>query len=283
MNEEHSSKKNQCSFNNQEEKTKEFAKAESPSQENKSLAPEESESESVYSVVEQCSLPLKKKKNKAKAHSAQSRDSDRLVNEQVHSQQLDGDPASTGNESIAPYACFYGPSVKKIKAGWLDKLSPQGKRMFQKRWVKFDGDSVSYYNNEKEVFSKGIILLSAIATVRVHGENKFEVVTSHRTFVFRADKEEERNDWVNTMLSALKSQSDNNSQSRTSVAPEKSGYLELKGYKAKIFILLQGNTVWICKNEQMFIPLYSMDALQRSLTAAQQKANQNQALKQDEG
>lgn len=41
----------------------------------------------------------------------------------------------------------------------------------------------------QEVFSKGIILLSAIATVRVHGENKFEVVTPHRTFVFRVDKE----------------------------------------------------------------------------------------------
>lgn len=62
---------------------------------------------------------------------------------------------------------------------------------------------------------------------------------------------EERNDWVNTVLNALKSQSDNNSRSRTSVTPEKSGYLELKGYKAKIFILLQGNTVWICKNEQV--------------------------------
>lgn len=62
---------------------------------------------------------------------------------------------------------------------------------------------------------------------------------------------EERNDWVNTMLNALKLQSDNNSQSRTSVATEKSGYLELKGYKAKVFILLQGNTVWISKNEQV--------------------------------
>ncbi|KAM6402174.1 LOW QUALITY PROTEIN: arf-GAP with Rho-GAP domain, ANK repeat and PH domain-containing protein 2 [Pluvialis apricaria] len=257
MNEEYSSLKNPCSFNNQEEKTKEFANNESLPQENKSLTLQESESESVYSLVEQCSLPLKKKKNKAKTHSAsctkiQSRDSDRLVGEQMHFQQFDGHQTSIGNESITPYACFYGPSVKKVKAGWLDKLSPQGKRMFQKRWVKFDGDSISYYNNEKEVFSKGIILLSAIATVRVHGENKFEVVTSHRTFVFRVDKEEERNDWVNTLLSALKSQSDNNSQSRTSVAPEKSGYLELKGYKAKIFILLQGNTVWICKNEQDF-------------------------------
>ncbi|XP_009579932.1 PREDICTED: arf-GAP with Rho-GAP domain, ANK repeat and PH domain-containing protein 2, partial [Fulmarus glacialis] len=257
MNEEYSSYKNLCSFNNQEEKTKEFAKNESLSRENKSLAPAESESESVYSIVEQRSLPLKKKKNKDKTHSAscskiRSGDSDRLVSEQTRFWQFDGDQTLTGNDSITPYACFYGPSVKKVKAGWLDKLSPQGKRMFQKRWVKFDGDSISYYNNEKEVFSKGIILLSAIATVRVHGENKFEVVTSHRTFVFRVDKEEERNDWVNTMLNALKSQSDNNSQSRTSVTPEKSGYLELKGYKAKIFILLQGNTVWICKNEQDF-------------------------------
>ncbi|KFW86261.1 Arf-GAP with Rho-GAP domain, ANK repeat and PH domain-containing protein 2, partial [Manacus vitellinus] len=240
-----------------EEKTKEFAKNEPLSQENQSLGPEESESESVYSVVEQHSLSLKKRKNKAKALSdscskIQSRDSDHLVSKQMNFSQFSGDQTLIGNESITPYACFFGPSVKKVKAGWLDKLSPQGKRVFQKRWVKFDGDSISYYNNEKEVFSKGIILLSAIATVRVHGENKFEVVTSHRTFVFRVDKEEERNDWVNTMLNALKLLSDNNSQSRTSVAPEKSGYLELKGYKAKIFIVLQGSTVWICKNEQDF-------------------------------
>lgn len=81
--------------------------------------------------MEQRSLPLKKKKNKAKPHSAscskmQSRDSDRLVSEQMHFQHFDGHQTSIGNESITPYACFYGPSVKKVKAGWLDKLSPQG-------------------------------------------------------------------------------------------------------------------------------------------------------------
>ncbi|NXG26896.1 ARAP2 protein, partial [Dromaius novaehollandiae] len=257
MNEEHSFPKDLCSLSNQEKKTKDCVKNEALSQENKSVVPEELESESVYSFVEQRSLPLKKKKKKAKPHSSSfskihGGDSNCLVSEEMHFRTSNGDPTSTANETITPYACFYGPSAKRVKAGWLDKLSPQGKRMFQKRWVKFDGDSISYYNNEKEMFSKGIILLSAIATVRVHGENKFEVVTSDRTFVFRVDKEEERNDWVNTMLNALKSQSDNNSKPRTSVAPEKSGYLELKGYKAKIFILLQGNTVWICKNEQDF-------------------------------
>ncbi|XP_068799319.1 arf-GAP with Rho-GAP domain, ANK repeat and PH domain-containing protein 2 isoform X1 [Struthio camelus] len=257
MNEEHSSHKDLRSLSNQEEKTKDCVKNEGLSQENKPLVPEEPEGESVYSIVEQRSLPLKKKKKKAKPHSSScskihSGDMNFLVSEQMRFWTFDGDPTSIANESITPYACFYGPSAKKVKAGWLDKLSPQGKCVFQKRWVKFDGDSISYYNNEKEVFSKGIILLSAISTIKVHGENKFEVVTSHRTFVFRVDKEEERNDWVNTMLNALKSQSDKNSQSRTSVAPEKCGYLELKGYKAKIFILLQGNTVWICKNEQDF-------------------------------
>ncbi|XP_072190190.1 arf-GAP with Rho-GAP domain, ANK repeat and PH domain-containing protein 2 isoform X2 [Excalfactoria chinensis] len=254
MSEEYSSNKDTSSLKNQDDKTKECVENESLSQENKSLPLEDFECEPVYSIVDQCSFSSKKNKNKN--HSSctknQSGESNWLVSEQMDSQQFDGSQTSIANESIAPYACFYGSSVKKVKAGWLDKLSPQGKRMFQKRWVKFDGDSISYYNNEKEVFSKGIILLSAIATVRVHGENKFEVVTSHRTFVFRVDREEERNDWVNKILNAVKSQSDNNPQSRISVAPEKSGYLELKGYKAKIFILLQGNTVWICKNEQDF-------------------------------
>ncbi|XP_052537766.1 arf-GAP with Rho-GAP domain, ANK repeat and PH domain-containing protein 2 isoform X2 [Tympanuchus pallidicinctus] len=256
MSEEYSSNRNICSLNNQDEKTKECVKNESLSQENKSLPPEDLESEPVYSIVDQCSFSSNKNENKTNTHSSscknQCGESYCPVSEQMDSQQFDGAQTLIANESIAPYACFYGSSVKKVKAGWLDKLSPQGKRMFQKRWVKFDGDSISYYNNEKEVFSKGIILLSAIATVRVHGENKFEVVTSHRTFVFRVDKEEERNDWVDKILNAVKSQSDNNPQSRISVAPEKSGYLELKGYKAKIFILLQGNTVWICKNEQDF-------------------------------
>lgn len=39
------------------------------------------------------------------------------------------------------------------------------------------------------MYSKGIIPLSAISTVRVQGDNKFEVVTTQRTFVFRVEKE----------------------------------------------------------------------------------------------
>lgn len=39
------------------------------------------------------------------------------------------------------------------------------------------------------MYSKGLILASAIRQVRGLGDNKFEVVTSLRTFVFRAEKE----------------------------------------------------------------------------------------------
>uniref|UniRef100_A0A452IHK7 Uncharacterized protein n=1 Tax=Gopherus agassizii TaxID=38772 RepID=A0A452IHK7_9SAUR len=226
------------------------------SQEDTFMFPEQLASETEYTTVEECSPYLRTKNHKAQKYSSfptknRSRNLEHSVKESVYFLPFDDKQIITPNDSITPYACFYGSSVKKVKTGWLDKLSPQGKRMFQKRWVKFDGDSISYYNNDKEVYSKGIILLSAIVTIRVHGENKFEVVTPQRTFVFRVEKEDERIDWINTMLSALKSQS-NTPQTRAAVTPEKSGYLELKGYKAKIFTLLLGNNVWLCKSEQDF-------------------------------
>lgn len=60
---------------------------------------------------------------------------------------------------------------------------------------------------------------------------------------------EERNDWITTLLNALKLQSP--WQSQAVAVPEKCGYLELRGYKAKIFTALSGNSVWLCKNEQV--------------------------------
>ncbi|XP_074848689.1 arf-GAP with Rho-GAP domain, ANK repeat and PH domain-containing protein 2 isoform X2 [Carettochelys insculpta] len=247
-----------CVFHMQKGKasSEENVKNELIFQEDKLKLREQLASESEYSTVEECSKYLKTEKHKAKKYSSflpknQSKDLDHPVKKSIYHLPSDDNQTITLNDSITPYACFYGSSVKKVKAGWLDKLSPQRKRMFQKRWVKFDGDSISYYNNDKEVYSKGIILLSAIATVRLIGENKFEVVTAHRTFVFRVEKEDERIDWINTMLSALQAQSQT-SQIRTSKNPEKSGYLELKGYKSKIFTLLQGSNVWLCKNEQDF-------------------------------
>ncbi|XP_069869076.1 arf-GAP with Rho-GAP domain, ANK repeat and PH domain-containing protein 2 isoform X1 [Dipodomys merriami] len=214
----------------------------------------DSTSESEYSTVEECFQSLKRKNSKASKSKIQKTLNSDSVNR--HSYPLsstsgNAEPSAVSSNAISPYACFYGSSPTKVKAGWLDKLSPQGKRMFQKRWVKFDGLTISYFNNEREMYSKGIIPISAVSAVRAQGDNKFEVVTTQRTFVFRAEKEEERNDWISILLNALKSQS-LTSQSQAVVAPEKCGYLELRGYKAKIFTALRGSNVWLCKNEQDF-------------------------------
>ncbi|XP_055479780.1 arf-GAP with Rho-GAP domain, ANK repeat and PH domain-containing protein 2 [Psammomys obesus] len=221
--------------------------------EDKNNPPKDSASESEYSTVEECFQSLRRKNSKASKSRTQK--AFYLDPFNRHSYPLSSTSGNTDSSAISnaisPYACFYGSSAAKVKSGWLDKLSPQGKRMFQKRWVKFDGLSISYYNNEREMYSKGIIPLTAISTVRAQGDNKFEIVTTQRTFVFRVEKEEDRNDWISILLSALKSPS-LTTQLQAAVAPEKCGYLELRGYKAKIFTVLRGNSVWLCKNEQDF-------------------------------
>ncbi|XP_013206256.1 arf-GAP with Rho-GAP domain, ANK repeat and PH domain-containing protein 2 isoform X2 [Microtus ochrogaster] len=221
--------------------------------EDKNTLPKDSASESEYSTVEECFQSLRRKNSKASKSRTQK--AFYLDPFNRHSYPLSSTSGNTDSSTISnvisPYACYYGSSAVKVKSGWLDKLSPQGKRMFQKRWVKFDGFSISYYNNEREMYSKGIIPLTAISTVRAQGDNKFEIVTTQRTFVFRVEKEEERNDWISILLSALKSPSVT-AQLQAGMAPEKCGYLELRGYKAKIFTVLKGNSVWLCKNEQDF-------------------------------
>nr|DBA29256.1 TPA: hypothetical protein GDO54_009500 [Pyxicephalus adspersus] len=135
------------------------------------------------------------------------------------------------------------------KVGWLDKLSPHGTCMFQKRWVKFDGHYISYYHNDKDVFSRGKILLSAVIKIQKLGDNKFEIRTSQRIFVFRAEKEALRHEWLIVLEEAMKIQA---TKSPMASEGEKSGYLELKGYKNKIFTVIDGSKIWLSKSKQEY-------------------------------
>ncbi|XP_044040959.1 arf-GAP with Rho-GAP domain, ANK repeat and PH domain-containing protein 2 isoform X2 [Siniperca chuatsi] len=156
---------------------------------------------------------------------------------------------------ISPYACFYGaPKNQMLKVGWLDKLSPQGNCVFQRRWVRFDGESLAYYNNDKEMYSKGMILASAIRQVRGLGDNKFEVVNSLRTFIFRAEREGERQEWMETLQTAMRppacgSQKRSDSLSHLS-STNKRGLLDVRGYKSRVLVSLAGSKVRLCKTEQ---------------------------------
>ncbi|TRY82780.1 hypothetical protein DNTS_031985 [Danionella cerebrum] len=103
----------------------------------------------------------------------------------------------------------------------------------------------------QEMYSKGLIPISSVKQVRALGENKFEVVTSVRTFVFRAEKEGERQDWLEVLQSALSSQFHISQQPRKNNT-NKSGFVELRGLKGKVFLSLMGTCFRLCKTDQDF-------------------------------
>ncbi|KAM8902674.1 arf-GAP with Rho-GAP domain, ANK repeat and PH domain-containing protein 1 isoform 2-T2 [Spinachia spinachia] len=136
-----------------------------------------------------------------------------------------------------------------IKMGWLDKNPPQGALYYQRRWVKLDVDYLRYFDNDKEVYSKGIISTTFVTDVTSVGELKFEVVTNNRTFIFRAESEVERNDWVTVLQDCTRGR-----HLRSTVNPrspsfaEFQGYLELRGLRSKLYTVVASEKVFLYKN-----------------------------------
>lgn len=164
-------------------------------------------------------------------------------------------PPHLDDDMISPYASYTSLSDKAppIISGWLDKLSPQGNYVFQKRFVKFDGQNLMYYGHEKDAYPKGVIPLAVIQMARPSKDNKFEIVTSHRIFVFRADNEVLRSHWVRTLQDFLRQQL---VFVRRRFGPglhcQKHGPLETKGHKSKVYTAIYGDQIWIHKNQQCF-------------------------------
>ncbi|XP_072251210.1 arf-GAP with Rho-GAP domain, ANK repeat and PH domain-containing protein 3 isoform X2 [Leuresthes tenuis] len=157
--------------------------------------------------------------------------------------------------TISPYASYTSLTERAppIISGWLDKLSPQGNYVFQKRFVKFDGKNLMYFGNEKDVYPKGVIPLAAIQMARPAKDNKFEIVTSHRIFVFRTDTEVLRRRWVSTLQEHVRDQL---VFGRRHFGPgshcQKHGVLELKGTKSKVYTAIITDQIWLYKSEQCF-------------------------------
>ncbi|KAE8286373.1 Arf-GAP with Rho-GAP domain, ANK repeat and PH domain-containing protein 3 Centaurin-delta-3 [Larimichthys crocea] len=157
--------------------------------------------------------------------------------------------------TISPYASYTSLTERAppIISGWLDKLSPQGNYVFQKRYVKFDGKNLMYFGSEKDVYPKGVIPLAAIQMARPAKDNKFEIVTSQRIFVFRTDNEVLRRRWVSTLQEHVRDQLVFG-QRRFGPGShcQKHGALELKGTKNKVYAAINTEQIWIYKSEQCF-------------------------------
>ncbi|XP_061582452.1 arf-GAP with Rho-GAP domain, ANK repeat and PH domain-containing protein 3-like [Cololabis saira] len=170
-------------------------------------------------------------------------------------------PPTFGSEedlTISPYASYASSAslterAPPIISGWLDKLSPQGNYVFQKRFVKFDGKNLMYFGSEKDVYPKGVIPLAAVQMSRPAKDNKFEIVTSHRIFVFRTDNEVLRRRWVSTLQEHVRDQL---VFGRRRFGPgshcQKHGVLELKGTKNKVYAAINTDQIWLYKSQQCF-------------------------------
>ncbi|XP_062442692.1 arf-GAP with Rho-GAP domain, ANK repeat and PH domain-containing protein 1 [Rhea pennata] len=164
-------------------------------------------------------------------------------------------PAGGGAAAEGPAAAPLSPL---LKAGWLDKNPPQGSYIYQKRWVKLDADYLRYFDSEKDAYSKRFIPVSSISRVASVGDQKFEVVTNNRNFVFRAESDADRNDWIRSLQHVTEEQK-SRALETTSAVPaadgaarsvDKSGFLELRGFKSKLFVAVAGDKVFLYKNAE---------------------------------
>uniref|UniRef100_A0A671W8L5 ArfGAP with RhoGAP domain, ankyrin repeat and PH domain 1 n=1 Tax=Sparus aurata TaxID=8175 RepID=A0A671W8L5_SPAAU len=120
---------------------------------------------------------------------------------------------------------------------------------YQRRWVKLDVDYLRYFDNDKDVYSKGIISTAFITNVTSVGELKFEVVTNNRTFIFRAESEVERNDWVTVLQDCTRGRRPRSTISPSSpLTPEYQGNLELRGLRSKLYTVVASDKVYLYKN-----------------------------------
>uniref|UniRef100_A0A8C6S0G0 ArfGAP with RhoGAP domain, ankyrin repeat and PH domain 3 n=1 Tax=Nannospalax galili TaxID=1026970 RepID=A0A8C6S0G0_NANGA len=165
------------------------------------------------------------------------------------------DTEETNDDLISPYASFSSTADRPIPllSGWLDKLSPQGNYVFQRRFVQFNGRNLMYFGSDKDPFPKGVIPLTAIEMTRSSKDNKFQVITGQRVFVFRTESEAQRDIWCSTLQSCLKEQRLlGHPRPPHPPRPLRTGMLELRGHKAKVFAALSPGELALYKSEQAF-------------------------------
>ncbi|NXW19171.1 ARAP1 protein, partial [Circaetus pectoralis] len=110
----------------------------------------------------------------------------------------------------------------------------------------------------QDAYSKRFIPVSSISRVASVGDQKFEVITNNRNFVFRAESDADRNEWIRT-LQQIAEERKSKALERTLTSPttngaadpaDKSGFLELRGFKHKLFVAVAGDKVFLYKNAE---------------------------------
>ncbi|MEE6473333.1 hypothetical protein FKM82_009964 [Ascaphus truei] len=104
------------------------------------------------------------------------------------------------------------------------------------------------------MYSKRFIKTRSISRVTSSGDQKFEVITSNRNFVFRSESDADRNEWVRALQQVLEERRTRLSLTQpaacTPETVDKFGLLEMKGCKPKLFVVVAADKVYLYKNTE---------------------------------
>ncbi|KFP08226.1 Arf-GAP with Rho-GAP domain, ANK repeat and PH domain-containing protein 3, partial [Calypte anna] len=172
-----------------------------------------------------------------------------------------------GEQPVSPYCeTLFGHGAptrdQKVRGdwGWCPCCPPLSHQLqlLRPQWFLLGGYGPQggdlTWDSFQEPYPKGVIPLSVIQMARSTKDNKFQVFTSHRIFVFRAENEAQRNEWCSTLQKKVTEQRLVGSQPRPANTAhcQKSGTLEMKGQKSKVFAALSLPELWLYKSEQFF-------------------------------
>nr|CAB3222708.1 arf-GAP with Rho-GAP domain, ANK repeat and PH domain-containing protein 1 [Phallusia mammillata] len=150
---------------------------------------------------------------------------------------------------------------KKTKRGWLTKHGwHEGRAPTRKRWVVFDGDELSYYENEKSELTKGIIPLEVILRVQVPQNDPkiFHILTKGgRKYSFSAETSDDSSLWTATLVAAkmfLEKQGQGQFKPGGSMyMPYKEGFLKMDGSRQKTYLATKGEQLAYYKSNNEFM------------------------------
>ncbi|XP_051968853.1 arf-GAP with Rho-GAP domain, ANK repeat and PH domain-containing protein 1 isoform X3 [Xyrauchen texanus] len=147
---------------------------------------------------------------------------------------------------------------KIVRAGWLEKTPPKGGKIYKRRWVQLDSEYLRYFQNTKEMYSKRMVSLECVDKVVSVGDLRFELHSQSRTFLFRADNTQERNDWVCCLEKVL-------SDRRHSLGPRNlffkhgtvcisfEGYMEMMSPRTIVYALIGRDRLYLFRNREEYL------------------------------
>ncbi|KAI4894877.1 hypothetical protein NFI96_030305 [Prochilodus magdalenae] len=107
----------------------------------------------------------------------------------------------------------------------------------------------------QEVYSKRMVAVRSISAVQSVGDQRFELITQSRTFLFRAETSEQRADWVMCLQKVLERRLKKGGVRVFFNKPvvRNEGVLDMMSPRAKVYAIIKESTVYLFKNKQEYL------------------------------